>query len=272
VSTQRPKPQDVRAINREAWNRQVESGTNLWTLPVSAEQIAAARAGRFEVVLTGLDPVPREWFPHSLAGCDLLGLAASGGQQGPILAAAGARVTVFDNSPAQLARDRALSDQHDLGIRTIEGDMADLSELSDASFDLVFHPVSNLFAVDVRPVWREAYRVLRPGGLLLAGFMNPAVFVFDWPEFEKSGERKLRFRLPYSDLVERSADEIARLRERGEPLEFGHTLTDQIGGQLDAGFFLTALYESERSAEEGEPSPVTGHLPEYIATRARKPD
>ena len=87
-----------------------------------------------------------------LAGADVLCLAAGGGQQGPILAAAGADVTVFDNSPRQLAQDRLVADRDGLAIRTIEGDMADLSAFADASFDLVVHPVSNVFAADVRPV------------------------------------------------------------------------------------------------------------------------
>jgi SAM-dependent methyltransferase len=264
-------PEGVRAINREAWDRQVESGTNRWTLPVSAEQIAAARRGDWTVVLTGLQPVPRDWFPPLLEGCDLLGLASGGGQQGPILAAAGASVTIFDNSPAQLSRDRAVSDEHELGIRTIEGDMADLSALADESFDLVFHPVSNLFAADVRPVWREAHRVLRPGGALLAGFMNPALYLADWWEFEKTGQREICFALPYADIRDRSPEFLAERQREGDPLEFGHSLADQIGGQLEAGFALVAMYEHERSAEEGEGGPLTGHLPEYIATRAEKP-
>ena len=137
--------------------------------------------------------------------------------------------------------------------------------------DLVFHPVSNVFAADVRPVWREAFRVLRPGGLLLAGFMNPAVYLFDWEVFEATGRREVAFRLPYSDLADRSADWIAAARERGDPLEFSHSLEAQIGGQLAAGFVLTAMYENERDPGEGYLGPLSGHLPEYIATRAVKP-
>ena len=267
----KPRPEDVRAFNREAWDRQVASGENRWTLPVSDEQVEAARRGEWSVVLTGLVPVPRDWFPAELSGCDLLGLAAAGGQQGPLLAAAGARVTIFDNSPAQLSRDRALSDAHALGIHTVEGDMADLEAFEDASFDLVFHPVSNVFAAEVRPVWREAFRVLRPGGLLLAGFMNPAAYLCDWEAFERTGRREVCFALPYSDITARPAEFIAAARERGDPLEFSHSLAAQIGGQLEAGFVLTALYENPRDPAEGEAGPLTGYLPEYIATRALKP-
>ncbi len=41
--------------------------------------------------------------------------------------------------------------------------MRDLSRFPDASFDIVFHPVSNIFIDDVRPVWKECHRVLRKG-------------------------------------------------------------------------------------------------------------
>ena len=57
------------------------------------------------MVLIGYEPVPRHWFPASIKGTALLCLASGGGQQGPVLAAAGADVTVFDTSPRQLGRD-----------------------------------------------------------------------------------------------------------------------------------------------------------------------
>jgi SAM-dependent methyltransferase len=148
-------------------------------VPVGPDVIAAARAGDWSVVLIGYDPVPRDWFPASLAGADVLCLASGGGQQGPVLAAAGAHVTVFDNSPAQLARDQLVASRDGLEIATVLGDMRDLSALASASFDLVFNPVSNVFCPELAPVWHECFRVLRPGGTLLAGFMNPDVFLFE---------------------------------------------------------------------------------------------
>src|SRR6185369_15400348 len=164
---------DVCRYNRRAWDAEVERG-NPWTVPVSPEIIRRAREGDWEVVLTPLKAVPRDWFPP-LAGLSVLGLAASGGQQAPILAAAGARVTVLDNSPAQLAQDRAV-ERDGLDLTLVEGDMANLGTFPSESFDLVFHPCSNSFVPDIVPVWREAFRVLRPGGVLLAGFVNPVAF------------------------------------------------------------------------------------------------
>ena len=88
---------DVPEYNREAWDRQVEDG-NPWTVPVGPEVIEAARRGEWEVLLTETKPVPPAWFPR-MADADVLCLASGGGQQAPTFAAAGANVTVLDNSP-----------------------------------------------------------------------------------------------------------------------------------------------------------------------------
>jgi SAM-dependent methyltransferase len=264
-----PTEPEVLAWNRAAWDRQVSEG-NMWTVPVAAHRIEAARRGEWEVWLISTKPVPRAWFPRELRGLDVLCLASGGGQQAPLLAAAGARVSVLDNSGAQLARDRTVSDEHGLGLRTVQGDMADLSAFEDASFDLVFHPVSNVFASDVRLVWRECFRVLRPGGRLLAGFMNPAVYVFDNEHFDRTKERVVRYRIPYADLRDLPEDDLAAKRARGEPLEFGHPFADLIGGQLDAGFAIHGFDECMRGPGEWS-GPLTGYAAEYAATFARKP-
>ena len=117
---------DIREHNRKAWDKQVEN-RNEWTLPVSAEAIAAARRGEWGLLLTPTKTVPRDWYP-TLPGADVLCLASGGGQQGPILAAVGARVTVFDNSPAQLAQDRLVAEREGLPLVTVEGDMRNLEQ------------------------------------------------------------------------------------------------------------------------------------------------
>jgi len=256
-------PDDVVEYNRRTWDRQVARG-NRWTVPVSPDVIARARLGDWQIRLTPTKSVPADWFPV-LDGREVLCLASGGGQQGPILAAVGAHVTVFDNSPAQLSQDRLVADREGLEIDTIQGDMANLVAFRNSRFHLIVHPVSNVFAPDVRPVWREAFRVLRPGGSLLAGFMNPVHYLFDFTELEK-GKFSVAHRIPYSDLESLTAAERAKLAEQDGPLEFGHTLGDQIGGQLAAGFVLAGFYE------DVDPGSILGtHIPSYIATRATKP-
>ena len=257
---------DIREYNRDAWNGLVRK-ENRWTVPVSPEEIARARDDDFAIVLTPTKPVPREWF-GDLQGANVLCLASGGGQQGPILAAAGANVTVFDNSPGQLAQDQMVAEREGLKITTVEGDMRDLSEFADASFDLVFHPCSNTFVPDVQPVWNEAARVLKPGGELLAGFCNPVLFVFDYDEMKK-GNLKVRHKVPYSDLTDTTEEERQQLIDEGEPFCFGHTLEDQIGGQANAGLAIVGMFEDEWKDDE-EHASISEYMPAFIATRSRK--
>ncbi|MDG4786577.1 methyltransferase domain-containing protein [Micromonospora sp. WMMD1102] len=252
--------------NRAAWDRQVDKG-NEWSRPVSAETVARARAGDWSVVLIGHQPVDRAWFPADLADADILCLASGGGQQGPTLAAAGARVTVFDNSPRQLDQDELVARRDGLALRTVLGDMRDLSVFADDSFDLVFNPVSNLFVPELGPVWRECFRVLRPGGALLCGFVNPDVYLFDHEALDGRGELLVRHRLPYSDLTHVPAEERERLWGPDAPLEYSHSLAEQIGGQLAAGFVVVGFAEAPHHSDA-----TAGWLPGYFATRAVKPD
>jgi SAM-dependent methyltransferase len=257
------QPDEIRRYNRHAWDTAVRRGSE-WTVPVGPEVIAAARRGDWRIILTPTKAAPAAWFPP-LAGCRVLCLASGGGQQGPVLAAVGAEVTVFDNSPQQLAQDRMVAVREGLALTTIEGDMADLSVFADDTFDLIVHPCANLFVPDVRPVWCEAFRVLRRGGVLLAGFCNPVLYIFDQFQADE-GVLQVKHKLPYSDLTSLSKAERDLLISDEQPLEFGHTLEDQIGGQLDAGFLLTGLYE------DGWPGvALADYMPIFIATRAVKP-
>jgi SAM-dependent methyltransferase len=255
---------DPVAHNRIAWDHQVQTG-NEWTRPVGPDVVARARRGDWSVVLIGYEPVPRDWFPDPLAGVDVLALASGGGQQGPILAATGAHVTVFDNSPRQLERDRSVADRDGLELRTVLGDMRDLSAFADHSFDLVFNPVSNCFCPDLAPVWRECFRVLRPGGILMVGFNNPDLYIFDVAALDERGELIVRHRVPLSTL---DLPEAERIRAYGTDgaIEFSHSMTAQIGGQLQAGFQLTTLVEAPHHADA-----TARFMPGYFATRAVKP-
>ncbi|MBC7931637.1 MAG: class I SAM-dependent methyltransferase [Rubrivivax sp.] len=255
---------NIREHNRRAWDAEVERG-NEWTVPVSRQRIEDARQGRWSIRLSEQKPAPREWFPEELRGLEVLCLASGGGQQAPIISAMGARVTVLDNSPGQLAQDRAVAEREKLDLKTVEGDMADLSVFADESFDLIYHPVSNLFVPAVRPVWHEAFRVLRRGGVMLAGFLNPAFYIFD-QELAERGILEVKHALPYSDTDSLSETERARRVAEREVFEFSHTLTDLIGGQLDAGFLLTGLYEDHHRTQL-----QAKYMPTYIATRAIKP-
>jgi SAM-dependent methyltransferase len=177
--------------------------------------------------------VPRAWFGE-FAGARVLALASGGGQQGPVFAAAGARVTVLDNSPAQLAQDRLVAERDGLELDLQLGEMTDLSRFADGSFDLIFHPCANVFIPDVRPMWRECFRVLRPGGRLLVGFTQPVCYLFNYGEGADGGDLVVRQAIPYADTTALTPEQLQQRVANRDALEFGHTLEDQIGGQLDA--------------------------------------
>ncbi len=113
---------DIVVYNRAAWDSLVRK-KDRWTIPVSSEEIQRARHDDWRIVLTPEKSVPPEWFPDFRASSiEVFCLAGSGGQQAPILAAAGAKVTVLDNSPGQLSQDQLVADREGLEIKLVQGD------------------------------------------------------------------------------------------------------------------------------------------------------
>lgn len=211
--------------------------------------------------------VPRNWFPASIHGLKILCLAAGGGQQAPILAAAGADVTVMDISKKQLEQDEKVARRECLNLKVVQGDMADLSHFKKESFDIVVHPVSNLFIENPRPVWQEIAGVLKQRGVLIAGFTNPLLWIFD-DEQEKKGNLDVRHPIPSSTLDHLGGEALEEFLKREETIEFAHTLEDQIQGQIDAGFAVTGFYEDDFGGERM----IDKYIKTFAATRAVKMD
>lgn len=254
---------DVTRYNRKAWDAVAEKGDELYHA-MTPQQIEDARQGKWRIRITPTKAVPREWI-EPIAGKQVLCLAAGGGQQAPILAALGARVTVLDLSEKQLQRDRDIAASEGLDIKTVRGDMAALDALDDNQFDFVLNPCSVIFCDEVKPIWREVFRVLAPGGRFATGFINPLWYVFDAAKMDQ-GKLKARHKIPYSDL-QLSAKKRARLIGPDRPLEFGHSLADLIGGQLEVGFQMTGFYEDRW----GDDDKLSELIDVFIATCAQKP-
>jgi SAM-dependent methyltransferase len=226
--------------NRRAWDREVEN-ENPATIPVGPEEIARARGGRPFLTLTGNKPLPQSWLQDSF-GVPTLCLACGGGQQAPIIAAAGGLVTSFDNSPRQLERDRALADAHGLTVSCVLGDMRDLCVFQDGSFDFVMFGLASQFVPDPKPVWQEIARVLRPKGRLVAAIVNPISYILDWSGYQQ-GMMNVRHSLPYSDIGSLSEDERSRLFKADDPIEFGHTMEQQLSGITASGMCIDGFFE-----------------------------
>ena len=196
--------QDLNAATIDRW---VDEGWE-WGVPLSHEAYAKALAGEWEMRLTPGKPVPRAWFPP-LAGCRVLGLAAGGGQQMPLFAALGAKCTVLDYSSRQIESERRVAAREGYEITCVRADMTKPLPFADGSFDLVFHPVSNCYIREVEPVWRECGRVLRPGGLLMAGLDNGFNYLFDDEE-----SLTVTGRLPFDPLKTDDPDVTLPAEER----------------------------------------------------------
>lgn len=248
--------QEYTKVNAKTVDRWNSEGWE-WGVPIGHEAYRQALQGRWQVLLTPTKPVPREWFGE-MRGKRLLGLASGGGQQMPLFAAAGALCTVLDYSESQLESERMVARREGYPIEIVRADMTEPLPFADGAFDIIFHPVSNCYIEQVEPLWRECSRVLRPGGVLLAGFDNGVNYAYD------EDETDLCYRLPFNPL--RDEQLYARCIENDWGIQFSHTIEEQIGGQLRAGFRLADIYQDTNGAgrlhEHGVPC--------YYATRAIK--
>ena len=243
-------------INSKTIDRWIEEGWE-WGRPIDHDAFVRAQSGDWQVVLTPIKPVPREWFGE-LRGRKLLGLASGGGQQMPIFTAAGAECTVLDYSEKQLESERLVSEREGCDIKIVRADMTKPLPFDDESFDIIFHPVSNCYVKEVRPIWKECYRVLKKGGVLLAGFDYVINYIVD------DDEREIVNKLPFDPL--KNPEQMKQLSDSDCGVQFSHTLDENIGGQLEAGFRLTALYED--IGNEGRLASL--NIPTFMATRAVK--
>ena len=243
-------------INAKTIDRWIEDGW-VWGTPISHEEYEHALRGDWSVVLTPNKTVPAEWFGR-LRGKKVLGLASGGGQHMPLFAAAGADCTVLDYSPKQLESERMVAAREGYDIQIIRADMTKPLPFEDESFDLIFHPVSNCYVEEVKPIFRECYRILKDKGVMLSGLDTGINYIFD------HDEKMLTNSLPFNPL--KNANHMKQLEDTDCGVQFSHTLEDQIGGQLEAGFLLTHILEDTN--DEGN---LKEHnIPSFIMTRAVK--
>ncbi len=245
--------QDINASTIDRW---IEEGWE-WGKPITHEEFVQAKEGNWNVVLTPTKKVPKNWFGE-LKGKKVLGLASGGGQQMPIFAALGAECTVLDYSEKQLESERFVAEREGYDIRIIRGDMTKRLPFKDEEFDLIFHPVSNCYVKDVKPIWKECHRILKKGGELLSGVDHYINYIVD------DQEKEIVNSLPFDPLT--NEEYRKQLEDADAGMQFSHTLEEQIGGQLEAGFTLLELYEDTN----GEGRLHELNIPTFLAIRSRK--
>jgi len=242
----------IQQHNRNAWDALVRK-QQIFTRPAPDDQLhdplgTVDKAG---------------WLGGDITGKRVLCLAAGGGSQSILYAAAGAEVTVVDISPEQLVLDRQAAAERGLRVRTVEASMDDLSALADAQFEIIIHPVSTCYVPDVRPVFREAARVMVTGGLYISQHKTPQSLQAS----QKPGARSYELLEPYYRSGPLPPVVGSRLREEGT-LEFLHKWEDILGGICRAGFVIEDLIEPLHAKAESAPGDF-GHRASYIAPYVR---
>lgn len=246
--------QDINASTIDRW---IEEGWE-WGRPISHEAYEKALHGEWDMVLTPTKPVPKEWFGE-LKGKRVLGLASGGGQQMPIFAALGAECTILDYSEKQLESERLVSEREGYEIEILRADMTKPLPFAEETFDLVFHPVSNCYVKEVKPIFKEVYRILKHGGIFLGGYDLQLTYLLD------DDEKTIVNTMPFDPLE--NSDHLKQMQRLDCGMQFSHTLEEQLGGQLEAGFVLTHLFgDTGGSGYLAEKNAET-----FLAVRAIKP-
>lgn len=246
--------QDINASTIDRWIREEDWE---WGKPINHETYTKALNGEWDVKLTPSKFVPHEWF-GDLKGEKLLGLASGGGQQIPIFTALGAECTVLDYSDSQLASEKMVAERENYKVNIVKADMTKPLPFEDESFDIIFHPVSNCYIEKVEPVFKECYRILKKGGILLCGVDTIINYIVD------ENYEKIIFSMPFNPLKNEEHKKFLKDLDCG--YQFSHTLSEQLGGQLKAGFTLTNIEDD--TGGEGRFHEM--NIPTFIMTRAVK--
>lgn len=258
---------EIARRNQRFWEAEVAKGTG-YTVPWLDLDAATVRAYVSGAIAAMPEPYayiyPRHVFVD-VAGKDVLCLATGGGQQSAVFGLLGANVTVFDLAEGQLANDRLAARRHGYPVRTVQGDMRDLSAFADGGFDLVYQEISLGYVPDVNPVYREVARVLRPGAVYRVAHCNPATE----PVGEASWDgRGYRIEGPYrgGEVDDPTWDAVG----------FRHLLPEIFNGLVAAGLAIESVWEDPRhihhraDAAPGSYGHMLTYVQQYFAIVARK--
>jgi len=233
------------------WDTEAESG-GIYTVPcleLTRESIESYAHGSVEE--PGFPVFPRSLLLDA-EDKRVLCLASGGGQQSAVFGLLGAQVTVLDISEGQLRGDKLAAEHYGYDVRLVKGDMCDLSAFKDGEFDLVYQPISICFAPDVRVVYEEVHRVLKPGGIYAVSHVNPSTFPVSFVGGQ-NGWDGIGYRIAevYAGGPVRMSPEGCENMRIGEPTgEHRHLLRTIFGRLLDVGFIIREVVEDPRHLRE----------------------
>jgi SAM-dependent methyltransferase len=257
---------EISKTNRERWNTLARVNVE-WSRPYldyTPEQAA--------------ENIYRHGILKDVRGQKVLCLASGGGQDSVAFGLLGADVTVYDLSDEQLARDRMACAHHGLPVRTLQGDMRDLSALKNGEFDIVWQVYSINFVPSIQSVIAGVARLLKPGGVYFLQFANPFTIAVDE---EKWNGEAYPLKYPYLDGENITAyypdwdvtqPDGSKIRV-DSPHEFRHNLGTVLNSLVDNGFILLGLWEYLDSSENPAPGSWKHYLqiaPPWFSTFWRK--
>ena len=244
--------------NRAAWDARVLRNQRF---------TVAATDDELERPLEILDPLG--WLGNDVKDRRILCLGAGGGRHGPMLANAGARVTVVDISPEMLRLDQELAELRGLQVETVETSIDDLSMLADAEYEAVMQPVSTCYVPDIRLAYRELARVMKPDGTYISRHKQPTSLQMDLTPSTNGFVIEDPY---YLDGPLSPARRQGPHREQGT-MEFLHRWGDLLGGLCESGFVIEEVTEpkfGDASAKPGSFEYRSHFVPPYIQLRARR--
>ncbi len=204
-----------------------------WTEGAAAKDLQDAREGRLRLKFFEKN-IPQEWL-GDIRGKKVLCLAGAGGLQAPLLACAGAEVTVVDLSGKMLEKDREVAALENLQIELVKGNMCDLSMFTDGCFDCIINPPSFMYVPEPAVVFGECFRVLKQGGSFIMMAPSPVNYMCDYIEDENGGYYKAVHEIPFCSKEHDDSDWI----------EYGHSMETYLGGMLAAGFVIDGYMECQ---------------------------
>jgi SAM-dependent methyltransferase len=246
---------------RAAWNRISPGYQAEHQIPVDAAHYGPFLPSEAELRLLG-----------DMAGQRILELGCGGGQCSIAFARQGAIAAGIDLSDEQIAFARRLAAQHGVTVDFQQGDAADLSRLTAASFDIVFSSYALHYVPAIERCLAEAARVLVPAGLLVFSLDHPVRAVFWDEEADEDSLVAARSYWRRGPMEWRFSGSGAWMRS------FHRTVGDWVDLLHGAGFQVQRILEPEAQLDNAETISWSGSydleivrlIPQTVVFVARK--